>query len=53
MMNPDVAAAKFVLQKNATERDVKRTAEEIDEEIVNTNNRSSDEYKIANGPKFL
>lgn len=34
MMNPYVAAAKFVLQKNATERDVKRTAEEIDEEIV-------------------
>lgn len=33
-MNPYVAAAKFVLQKNATERDVKRTAEEIAEEIV-------------------
>ena len=34
MMNPYVAAAKFVLQKNATERDIKRTAEEIAEQFV-------------------
>ena len=34
MMNPYVAAAKFVLQKNATKRDIKRTAEEIAEQIV-------------------
>jgi uncharacterized protein DUF4410 len=33
-MNPYVAAAKFVLQKNATERDIKRTAGEIAEQIV-------------------
>jgi hypothetical protein len=33
-MNPYVAAAKFVLQKNATERDIKRTAEQIAEQIV-------------------
>ena len=33
-MNPYVAAAKFVLQKNATERDIKRTAEEIAEQVV-------------------
>ena len=32
--NPYVAAAKFVLQKNATERDIKKTAEKIVEEIV-------------------
>jgi hypothetical protein len=32
-MNPFVAAAKFVLQKNATERDIKKTAEQIAEEI--------------------
>ncbi len=33
-MNPYVAAAKFVLQKNATERDIKRTAEQIVEQIL-------------------
>lgn len=33
-MNPYVAAAKFVLQKNATERDIRRTAEQIVEEIL-------------------
>jgi hypothetical protein len=31
--NPYVAAAKFVLQKNATERDIKQTAEQIAEQI--------------------
>jgi hypothetical protein len=33
-MNPYVAAAKFVLQQNATERDIKRTAEQIAEQIL-------------------
>ena len=33
-MNPYVAAAKFVLQKNATERDIKKTAEQIAEQIL-------------------
>ena len=33
-MNPYVAAAKFVLQKNATERDIKRTAEQIAGQIL-------------------
>lgn len=33
-MNPYVAAAKFVLQKNATERDIQRTAAQIVEEIL-------------------
>lgn len=33
-MNPYVAAAKFVLQKNATARDIKRTAEQIVEQIL-------------------
>lgn len=33
-MNPYVAAAKFVLQKNATERDIQRSAGQIVEEIV-------------------
>ncbi len=33
-MNPYVAAAKFVLQKNATERDIKKTAAQIVEEIL-------------------
>ncbi len=33
-MNPYVAAAKFVLQKNATERDIQRTAGQIVEQIL-------------------
>jgi hypothetical protein len=33
-MNPYVAAAKFVLQKNATERDINKTAEQIADRIV-------------------
>jgi hypothetical protein len=32
--NPYVAAAKFVLQKNATERDLKKSAEQIAEQIL-------------------
>ncbi|MBI4526730.1 MAG: DUF4410 domain-containing protein [Deltaproteobacteria bacterium] len=32
--NPYIAAAKFALQKNATERDVRKTAEQIVEEIL-------------------
>jgi hypothetical protein len=33
-MNPYVAAAKFVMEKNASEQDVKKTATQIVEEIV-------------------
>ncbi len=33
-MNPYVAAAKFVLQKNATEKDIKKTAQQIVAEIL-------------------
>lgn len=33
-MNPYVAAAKFVLQKNATERDIKNTAAQIADHIL-------------------
>ena len=33
-MNPYVAAAKFVMEKNASEKDVKKTAAQIAEEIV-------------------
>jgi len=33
-MNPYVAAAKFVLEKNATEKDIRKTAEQIVDEIV-------------------
>ncbi len=34
-MNPYVAAAKFVLQKNASEKDVKKTATQIVETVMN------------------
>jgi hypothetical protein len=33
-LNPYVAAAKFVLEKNATEKDVKRTSKEIVREVL-------------------
>lgn len=33
-MNPYVAAAKFVMEKNATEKDVQKTAEQIVDEIL-------------------
>ena len=33
-MNPYVAAAKFVLQKNATEKDIQTTAEQVAEQIL-------------------
>lgn len=33
-MNPYVAAAKFVMEKNATEKDIKKTAEQIVEEML-------------------
>jgi len=35
LMNPYVAAAKFVMQKNASEKDVRKTAERIVEEVMN------------------
>jgi len=35
LMNPYVAAAKFVMQKNASEKDVRKTAGRIVEEVVN------------------
>jgi len=33
-MNPYVAAAKFVMEKNATEKDIQKTAEQIVDEIL-------------------
>jgi hypothetical protein len=33
-MNPYVAAAKFVMEKNAPEKTVKKTASEISEEVA-------------------
>jgi len=33
-MNPYVAAARFVMEKNATQKDVKNTAQEIVVEIL-------------------
>jgi hypothetical protein len=33
-MNPYVAAAKFVMEKNAPEKTVKKTASEISEDII-------------------
>jgi uncharacterized protein DUF4410 len=47
--NPYVAAAKFVLQKNATERDIKRTAEQIAEEIVKYEKQIKEKAQPSNG----
>jgi len=47
--NPYVAAAKFVLQKNATERDIKRTAEQIAEEIVKYEKQIKEKAPPSNG----
>jgi hypothetical protein len=33
-MNPYVAAARFVMEKNATEKDIEKTAEQIVDEIL-------------------
>ena len=33
-MNPYIAAAKFVMEKNATEKDIQKTAEQIADEII-------------------
>lgn len=33
-MNPYVAAVKFILEKNATEKDIKKTAAQIVDEIL-------------------
>ncbi len=44
-MNPYVAAAKFVLQKNATERDIQKTAAQIVDEIVKYKNQIKEKTK--------
>jgi hypothetical protein len=44
-MNPYVAAAKFVIEKNAPEKTVKKTASDISKEVV----RHLKEYETA-GP---
>lgn len=44
-MNPYVAAAKFVMEKNATGKDVKKTAEQIVGEILKYRQRFEDEAK--------
>jgi hypothetical protein len=47
--NPYVAAAKFVLQKNATERDIERTAEQIVEEILKYEQQIREKAQPGNG----
>jgi hypothetical protein len=44
-MNPYVAAAKFVMEKNAPEKTVKKTASDISKEVV----RHLKEYETADG----
>jgi hypothetical protein len=47
--NPYVAAAKFVLQKNATARDIQRTAEQIVEEIVKYGQQIKEQAPFGKG----
>jgi hypothetical protein len=42
-MNPYVAAAKFVLEKNASSRDVKNTAKQIVAEILKYKQKFSEQ----------
>jgi hypothetical protein len=44
-MNPYVAAAKFVLAKHATERDIKTTAEQIAEELLKYREQTKEHAK--------
>lgn len=48
-LNPFVAAAKFAIQKNASERDVEQTAKEILQEMLKYRNRFTSEAE-ANRP---
>jgi hypothetical protein len=45
--NPYVPAAKFVLQKNATARDIQRTAGQIVEEIVKYGQQIKEKTKAS------
>ena len=44
-LNPYMAAARFVMEKNATEKDVKRTSKEIVREILKYKEKFRDEAK--------
>ena len=44
-LNPYVAAAKFVLQKNATGRDIQQTAEQIAREILKYRQQTTEEWE--------
>jgi uncharacterized protein DUF4410 len=48
--NPYVAAAKFVLQKNANERDIRKTAAQIVEEILKYEPEIREEAKRGSAP---
>lgn len=47
-MNPYVAAAKFVMEKNATERDIRNTAEKIVDEILSYEQKIKQEAESRN-----
>jgi predicted RNA-binding protein with PIN domain len=52
-LNPYVAAAKFVMEKNATEKDIRKTAEQIADEIVKHNQKFKEqaESKLKSGKR--
>jgi alpha-N-acetylglucosamine transferase len=45
-MNPYVAAAKFVMEKNATERDIRNTATQIVVEVLKYENKIKEEAAL-------
>jgi Domain of unknown function (DUF4410) len=50
-LNPFVAAAKFVLEKNASERDVKRTAKEIVLEMLKYRDKFKERAELSGSPR--
>ncbi|MGZ8097250.1 MAG: DUF4410 domain-containing protein, partial [Methylosarcina sp.] len=44
-LNPYIAAAKFVVEKDATEQDIRTTAEQIVDEIVKHNQKFKEQAK--------
>jgi hypothetical protein len=45
-MNPYVAAAKFVMEKNASERDIQKTADQIVGEMLSYQEKIKHEARI-------
>ncbi len=50
-INPYVAAAKFVMEKNATEKDIEKTAEQIVDEILKYTQKFKEQARAGKSTK--